>query len=92
MCGEWHRAEDTAQDALVRVYKAWDRLDHQAGLNTYGNGFLLWYADLKYLDVRDKPIWAVFYDAKGREIARFDSNVYNPAQGYNADRLPVFPK
>ncbi|MDX6293219.1 MAG: hypothetical protein QOH50_2294 [Kribbellaceae bacterium] len=56
------------------------------------NGFLLWYADLGYLDVRDKPIWAVFYDATGREVARFDSNVYNPAEGYNADRKPIFPK
>jgi RNA polymerase sigma-70 factor (sigma-E family) len=37
MCGDWHRAEDAAQDALVRVYKAWDRLDHQAGLNTYAH-------------------------------------------------------
>jgi RNA polymerase sigma-70 factor (sigma-E family) len=37
MCGDWHRAEDAAQDALVRVYKAWDRLDRQAGLNTYAH-------------------------------------------------------
>jgi RNA polymerase sigma-70 factor (sigma-E family) len=37
MCGDWHRAEDAAQDALVRVYKAWDRLNHQAGLNTYAH-------------------------------------------------------
>jgi RNA polymerase sigma-70 factor (sigma-E family) len=37
MCGDWHRAEDAAQDALVRVYKAWDRLDHQLGLNTYAH-------------------------------------------------------
>ncbi|ADB32320.1 RNA polymerase, sigma-24 subunit, ECF subfamily [Kribbella flavida DSM 17836] len=37
MCGDWHRAEDAAQDALVRVYRAWDRLDHHAGLNTYAH-------------------------------------------------------
>jgi RNA polymerase sigma-70 factor (sigma-E family) len=37
MCGDWHRAEDAAQDALVRVYKVWDRLDHQLGLNTYAH-------------------------------------------------------
>lgn len=37
MCGDWHRAEDAAQDALVRVYKAWHRLDHRAGLNTYAH-------------------------------------------------------
>ena len=37
MCGDWHRAEDAAQDALVRMYKAWHRLDHRAGLNTYAH-------------------------------------------------------
>jgi RNA polymerase sigma-70 factor (sigma-E family) len=37
MCGDWHRAEDAAQDALVRVYKAWNRLDHGGGLNTYAH-------------------------------------------------------
>jgi RNA polymerase sigma-70 factor (sigma-E family) len=37
MCGDWHRAEDAAQDALVRVYKVWGRLDHQAGLNAYAH-------------------------------------------------------
>ncbi|MEV6286333.1 SigE family RNA polymerase sigma factor [Kribbella sp. NPDC051770] len=37
MCGDWHRAEDAAQDALVRIYRAWDRLDHTAGLTTYAH-------------------------------------------------------
>ena len=37
MCGDWHRAEDAAQDALVRIYRAWDRLDHDAGLTTYAH-------------------------------------------------------
>jgi hypothetical protein len=54
------------------------------------NGFLLWYANLEYVDVRNTSIWAVFYDAAGREIARFDSNPYNPAA--TAKRDPIFPK
>jgi RNA polymerase sigma-70 factor (sigma-E family) len=37
MCGDWHRAEDAAQDALVRIYKAWHRLDRKGGLNTYAH-------------------------------------------------------
>lgn len=37
MCGDWHRAEDAAQDALVRVYRRWDKLSHQDGLNTYAH-------------------------------------------------------
>ena len=37
MCGDWHRAEDAAQDALVRVYRRWDKLNHHNGLNTYAH-------------------------------------------------------
>ena len=27
MCGDWHRAEDAAQDALVKVYRHWNRIE-----------------------------------------------------------------
>ena len=37
MCGDWHRSEDAVQDALVRLYVAWPRLDHRAGVNTYAH-------------------------------------------------------
>ena len=37
MCGDWHRSEDAVQDALVRVYVAWPRLDHRAGVNSYAH-------------------------------------------------------
>jgi RNA polymerase sigma-70 factor (sigma-E family) len=37
MCGDWHRAEDAAQDALVRIYRRWDKLNRQQGLNTYAH-------------------------------------------------------
>ena len=71
---------------------------------TVKNGFLLWYANLEVLEVRNKPIWAIFYDAKGREVARFDSNAQNPDPGppscsatrctlkSTVHRAPVFPK
>ena len=26
MCGDWHRAEDAAQEALIRVYRSWHRV------------------------------------------------------------------
>ncbi|MFF0342975.1 SigE family RNA polymerase sigma factor [Kribbella sp. NPDC004875] len=35
MCGDWHRAEDAAQDALVKVYRRWHRIDRTQGLNSY---------------------------------------------------------
>lgn len=37
MCGDWHRAEDATQDALVRIYRRWDKLNRQHGLNTYAH-------------------------------------------------------
>lgn len=35
MCGDWHRAADLTQEALIRVYVAWPRLDEHAGLYRY---------------------------------------------------------
>ena len=37
LCGDWPRAEDAVQDALVKVYVAWRRLDKNAGLRTYAH-------------------------------------------------------
>lgn len=41
MCGDWHRAEDAAQDALVRVYTAWPRLRDRHGLRSYAHKALV---------------------------------------------------
>ncbi|GAA4675007.1 SigE family RNA polymerase sigma factor [Nocardioides nanhaiensis] len=35
VCGDWHRAEDAAQEALVRLYGAWDRVERREGLLAY---------------------------------------------------------
>lgn len=37
MCGDWHRAEDAAQDALVKVYRRWNRIDRGASLVGYAH-------------------------------------------------------
>jgi RNA polymerase sigma-70 factor (sigma-E family) len=37
MCGDWHRAEDASQDALVRIYRRWTKLNRERGLNTYAH-------------------------------------------------------
>ncbi|MEU4191491.1 SigE family RNA polymerase sigma factor [Kribbella sp. NPDC026611] len=37
MCGDWHRAEDAAQDALLRIYRRWTKLNRTAGLTTYAH-------------------------------------------------------
>ncbi|MEP6649586.1 MAG: SigE family RNA polymerase sigma factor [Lapillicoccus sp.] len=35
MCGDWHRAEDAIQEALMRLYVAWPRLERGGGLRRY---------------------------------------------------------
>jgi RNA polymerase sigma-70 factor (sigma-E family) len=35
MCGDWHRASDITQEALIRVYVAWPRLERRGGLGAY---------------------------------------------------------
>jgi RNA polymerase sigma-70 factor (sigma-E family) len=37
MCGDWHRAEDAAQDALVKVYRRWNRIERKDNLNGYAH-------------------------------------------------------
>ena len=35
LCGDWDRASDLVQEALVRVYVAWPRLERKGGLGAY---------------------------------------------------------
>jgi RNA polymerase sigma-70 factor (sigma-E family) len=35
MCGDWERASDIVQEALIRVYVAWPRLERKGGLAAY---------------------------------------------------------
>ena len=37
MCGDWQRAEDATQDALVKLYVAWSRLERGGGLRAYAH-------------------------------------------------------
>jgi RNA polymerase sigma-70 factor (sigma-E family) len=37
MCGDWQRAEDATQDALVKLYVAWPRLEGGGGLRAYAH-------------------------------------------------------
>ena len=32
VCGDWHRAEDACQEALVRLYRHWRRVERREGL------------------------------------------------------------
>ena len=41
LCGDWHRASDLAQEALIRVYVAWPRLQRAEGLHAYARKALV---------------------------------------------------
>ncbi|WP_109508758.1 SigE family RNA polymerase sigma factor [Nocardioides speluncae] len=35
ICGDWHRAEDAVQEALIKVYRAWPRVERRESLLAY---------------------------------------------------------
>ncbi len=37
MCGDWARAEDATQDALLKLYVVWSRLERSGGLRAYAH-------------------------------------------------------
>ena len=41
LCGDWHRAEDTVQSALVKLYLAWPRLDRRDAVEPYVRRIIL---------------------------------------------------
>lgn len=76
--------------AVRRVtFQVGDGLVEEAAVT---DGFYLWYALLPYEQVKDKPIWAVFYDATDRELARFNSNPPDGGTAMEQPRDPIFPK
>lgn len=51
LCGDWHLAEDMMQNALVRMYRSWSRIDSDVPLGNYARKVLL----RVWLDERRKP-------------------------------------
>ncbi|WP_307849392.1 sigma factor [Qaidamihabitans albus] len=41
LCGDWHLAEDLMQNALMRIYRAWSRIDVAEPLGNYARKVLL---------------------------------------------------
>lgn len=40
LCGDWHEADDLAQDTLVTLYRRWPELDRRARLDGYAHTVL----------------------------------------------------
>lgn len=41
LCGDWHRAEDAAQEALIRLYRRWPKVERREGLMPYARRALV---------------------------------------------------
>ncbi|WP_109508795.1 SigE family RNA polymerase sigma factor [Nocardioides speluncae] len=51
MCHDWHRAEDVAQDTLLKMYDAWPRIRDHEGLMPYARRVLV----RAFIDNRRRP-------------------------------------
>ncbi|MBP2475824.1 RNA polymerase sigma-70 factor (sigma-E family) [Crossiella equi] len=41
LCGDWHRAEDLTQTALIKLYKAWRRVELSGAVDAYARQILV---------------------------------------------------
>jgi RNA polymerase sigma-70 factor (sigma-E family) len=41
LCGDWHRAEDAAQEVLIRLYRRWTKVERREGLLPYARRALV---------------------------------------------------
>jgi hypothetical protein len=87
---DWNGSEGKVPRNVARI--SFELPDGSVSDARIGHGFFLWSAVLSVDEVKGRPIWALFYNSRGREVARFDANVHNPEDGDNADRKPVFPQ
>ncbi|MCO1579681.1 SigE family RNA polymerase sigma factor [Crossiella sp. SN42] len=51
LCGDWHLAEDLAQTALIKMYRAWPKVQRKNTVDNYARQVLL----RCWLDERRKP-------------------------------------
>ena len=50
-CGDWHLAEDLMQQALIKIYRSWSRVEKDESLANYGRTVLL----RTWLDEKRRP-------------------------------------
>lgn len=72
MCGDWDRASDHVQEALIRVYANWSRLERQGGEMAYARRAVV----SAFLDAsrrrssRERPVEADAGVASNEDVAR----------------------
>lgn len=51
LCGDWHLAEDLVQNALIKLYRVWTRIERRDTMDRYARSVLL----RVFLDNRRRP-------------------------------------
>jgi RNA polymerase sigma-70 factor (sigma-E family) len=73
LCGDWHRADDLAQAAAVRLYRHWNRASHADSIDAYARRVLV----NVYLDEQQSG-WSRFTflhrDAVDRQAPALDAD------------------
>jgi RNA polymerase sigma-70 factor (sigma-E family) len=78
ICGDWEHASDIVQEALIRVYVAWPRIEHKGGVGSFARRCVVNVAidmgrrrsstELPTLhEVMDRPTGAADHDIPARE-------------------------
>lgn len=88
LCGDWHEADDLAQETLVTLYRRWPKLDQHARLDGYVNTVLI----RLFFSVRRHLRWRreVFYADPPVQPQRRDNDVVELRLSLQAEleRLP----
>ena len=64
LCGDWQRAEDAAQETLLKMHRSWARIARHEGLDAYARQTLV----RTLIDEWRRPLAAT--RARGRRSAR----------------------
>lgn len=76
MCGDWRRAEDVAQEALIRVYRSWRRVERRESLIGYARRATvrLMIDDARRPRRRERPGFdAGLFDLRHTDVAAADT-------------------
>jgi len=78
-CGDWHLAEDLMQQALIKIYRSWSRVQQQDSLTRYARTVLL----RTWLDEKRRPFRRS--EQTGAELPEVPDGSADPAMA--ADRV-----
>jgi hypothetical protein len=74
LCGDWRRAEDATQEALIRLYRVWGRIQRKGAVGRHADATIkdgYWVHRVYTDDIRTgntDPIYITMYDGAGKQV------------------------